>query len=57
MRSSMVVDVLRGSKGSRIISLGFDNLSTYGIMKDYPKDNLRDLIYYINLPYNKSYHQ
>ena len=45
--SSMVVDVLRGSKGSRIISLGFDNLSTYGIMKDYPKDNLRDLISYL----------
>ena len=45
--SSMVVDVLRGSKGSRIFSLGFDNLSTYGIMKDYPKDSLRDLISYL----------
>lgn len=45
--SSMVVDVLRGSKGSRILSLGFDNLSTYGIMKDYPKDSLRDLISYL----------
>ncbi len=45
--SSMVVDVLRGSRGSRILSLGFDNLSTYGIMKDYPKDSLRDLISYL----------
>ena len=45
--SSMVVDVLRGSKGSRILSLGFDNLSTYGIMKDYPKDSLKDLISYL----------
>ena len=45
--SSMVVDVLRGSKGSRLLSLGFDNLSTYGIMKDYPKDSLRDLISYL----------
>lgn len=45
--SSMVVDVLRGSKGSRILSLGFDNLSTYGIMKDYSKDTLRDLISYL----------
>lgn len=45
--SSMVVDVLRGSKGSRILSLGFDSLSTYGIMKDYPKDSLRDLISYL----------
>lgn len=45
--SSMVVDVLRGSKSSRILSLGFDNLSTYGIMKDYSKDTLRDLIYYL----------
>ena len=45
--SSMVVDVLRGSKCSRILSLGFDNLSTYGIMKDYSKDTLRDLISYL----------
>ena len=45
--SSMVVDVLRGSKGSRILSLGFDSLSTYGIMKDYPKDSLKDLISYL----------
>ena len=45
--SNMVVDVLRGSKGSRILSLGFDNLSTYGIMKDYPKDSLKDLISYL----------
>ena len=45
--SSMVVDVLRGSRGSRILSLGFDNLSTYGIMKDYSKDTLRDLISYL----------
>lgn len=45
--SSMVVDVLRGSKGSRILSLGFDKLSTYGIMKDYPKDSLRDMISYL----------
>ena len=45
--SNMVVDVLRGSKSSRILSLGFDNLSTYGIMKDYPKDSLRDLISYL----------
>lgn len=45
--SSMVVDVLRGSKGSRILNLGFDNLSTYGIMKNYSKDTLKDLISYL----------
>lgn len=45
--SGMIVDVLRGSKGSRISSLGFNNLSTYGIMKDYSKETLRDIISYL----------
>ena len=45
--SSMVVDVLRGSKNSRIISLNFNNLSTYGIMKNYSKESLKNLISYL----------
>ena len=45
--SSMVVDVLRGSKSSRIRELGFDNLSTYGIMANYSKDDLKNLISYL----------
>lgn len=42
---NMIVDVLRGSRNSKILKLGFDNLSTYGIMKDYKKE---DLVTFIN---------
>ena len=42
---TLLVDVLRGSKNKKVLELGFDKLSTYGIMKDYKKD---DLITFIN---------
>ena len=42
---TVLVDVLRGSKSRKIISLGFDELSTYGIMKEYKKE---DLVTFIN---------
>lgn len=41
---NMLVDVLRGSKNSKVIKLGFDKLSTYGIMKDYRKEDLSSFI-------------
>lgn len=31
---SMIADILKGSKNEKIIDLGFDTLSTYGIMSD-----------------------
>lgn len=40
----LVVDVLRGGKTKRIRELGFDTLSTYGIITDYSADDLKDLI-------------
>lgn len=40
----MVVDVLRGSKNKKIYELGFDELSTYGIVKNYTKDALTEFI-------------
>lgn len=40
----MVVDVLRGSKNKKIYELGFDELSTYGIVKNYTKDALNEFI-------------
>ena len=40
----VVVDVLRGSKSKKIIDLEFDKLSTYGLMKDYTKDDLKEFI-------------
>ena len=42
---NMVVDVLRGSKNSKVLSQGFNTLTTYGIMADCKKD---DLISFIN---------
>ncbi len=41
---TMVVDVLRGSKNSKVINLKFNELSTYGIMKDYSSDELKVFI-------------
>lgn len=41
---TMVVDVLRGSKNKKVLELGFDKLSTYGIMKDYSNEGLKTFI-------------
>ena len=40
----MVVDVLRGSKNKKVYDLSFDELSTYGIIKNYTKDALTEFI-------------
>lgn len=45
----MVVDTLRGSKNQRILSLGFDKLSTYNIMADTSEKRIRDMIHYLAL--------
>lgn len=41
---NVIVDVLRGSKNKKILDLGFNELSTYGIMRDYSSDNLKIFI-------------
>lgn len=45
--SGIVTDVLKGSKSAKIKSLGFDSLSTYGIMNEYSKNTIKDLIYFL----------
>lgn len=45
--SGLVTEVLKGSKSAKIKSFGFDNLSTYGIMSEYSKDTIKDLIYFL----------
>lgn len=40
----MIVDVLRGSKNKKVVDERFDTLSTYGIMKEYSKDELKTFI-------------
>jgi ATP-dependent DNA helicase RecQ len=45
--SNVVIDVLRGSNNQRIKSFKFNQLSTYGIMKEYDKDTLKEIISYL----------
>ncbi|MDU5109371.1 MAG: DNA helicase RecQ [Clostridium sp.] len=40
----MIVDVLRGSKNKKLFNFGFDEISTYGIMKEYSSDGLKEFI-------------
>ncbi len=42
--ASMVVDVLRGSRGERVRQRGFDTLSTYGIMADASAGHVRAVL-------------
>ena len=45
--ASQVADVLKGANTQKIRSLNFHELSTYGIMKDYPKDTIKELISFL----------
>lgn len=41
---TMIVDVLRGSRNQRVLDNHFDELSTYGLMKSYSAQQIRDVI-------------
>lgn len=41
---TVIVQVLRGSRNKRILQLGLDKVSTYGIMKEYYEDVLKEII-------------
>lgn len=42
--TTMLVDVLRGSKNKKVMQYNFNELSTYGIMKNYSSTELHDFI-------------
>jgi ATP-dependent DNA helicase RecQ len=42
--TTLVAQVLRGSKNKRVREFGFDSLSTYGIMKEYREKEIKDII-------------
>ena len=42
--SGMLVDVLRGSKNKKVMQFHFDELSTYGLMKEYSSEDLKNFI-------------
>ena len=41
---NIVIQVLRGSKNKRVLDLGFDQLSTYGILKEMSEGALREML-------------
>lgn len=43
----LVTDVLKGSKTAKIKSMKFDDLSTYGIMSDYSKETIKEIISFL----------
>lgn len=42
--TGLVTDVLRGKATSRIKQMHFDDLSTYGLMKEYTEGDIKDII-------------
>lgn len=42
--SSTIIQTLRGSRNKKLLSYGLDQISTYGIMKEYSEDTLREIV-------------
>ncbi len=40
----MIAEILKGSRNKRLLQLRFDELSTYGLMKEYPLAQIKELI-------------
>jgi len=45
--SGIVTEVLRGSNTKKVRDMGFDKLSTYGAMKEYSADTIKELISFL----------
>lgn len=45
--AALVVRVLRGSADKRIVQLGLNELSTYGLMKDMPRPEVQEMLEYL----------
>ena len=43
----LVTDVLKGSKSSKVKNFKFDTLSTYGIMSEYSKETIKEIISFL----------
>ena len=48
-RCSLITKVLRGSKSKRVSELKFDELSTYGLMKEYTRDYIKNVLSALSL--------
>ena len=45
--SGVITDVLKGSSTEKLRTLGFDKLTTFGLMKEYSKDTIKEIIAYL----------
>ena len=45
--SNFTIDVLKGGNTSKIRQFRFDKISTYGIMKEYPRNSIKQIISYL----------
>lgn len=45
--SGVIADVLRGANSKKLKDMGFDKLSTYGIMQEYSPETIKELIAYL----------
>jgi ATP-dependent DNA helicase RecQ len=45
--SGMIADVLRGSRSAKVKEMGFDNLSTFGLMPEYSKGAISEMAAYL----------
>jgi ATP-dependent DNA helicase RecQ len=45
--TGVVTDVLKGSNSEKLRTMGFDKLTTYGIMKEYSKETIKEIIGYL----------
>lgn len=43
----MICDILRGSKNEKILRMGFDSQTTYGLLKGYKETRVREIIDYL----------
>lgn len=42
-----VIEVLKGAQTQKVRQFGFQTLSTYGIMKDYPKETIKEIMSFL----------
>ena len=45
--AGLVIQVLRGSRSQRVRELGLDRLSTYGLMKDVPRERVQTILNFL----------
>ncbi len=45
--SGVIADVLKGSNSEKLKAMGFDKLTTYGIMKEYSRETIKEIIAYL----------